>query len=471
MTVGKTSSHHDSVTDTTVYEQPPPPFGHATRALFGFSPNYVSLNNGSYGALPLPVRAYCDKLTDQIESNPDKFIKIDYIHHLNRVRQRVAKLVGAETDECVIVNNTSHGIATILHNFTFNEGDVLVGTTTTYGAVSQMLKYLADLPPHPTSVDEHIKQLTNTDHTIAREDRKIFALIDSVASNPGVLLPWKEMVAICRKAGVISLVDGAQSIGQELDINLSEGQPDFWVSVCSLVLLSGYRYKHLFSKELPQMAFFEEGKCRSLCSKKVYLMFTFHGLLKTHLGKHRNQHLIKSPFPTPVTYNSPHDDGYKGPQDFVTLFDWTGTIDYVPHLSIGAAMDFREWLGGEHKINEYTHALALAGGKHLAERLGTSALDPDGEFTLNMVNVELPLPADIEPSNEIHQIFLDTLLIQWQTFVPEFKHNGRWWVRCSAQIWNEISDFDVIANALKDACDKVKELAVKQESEVESEED
>ena len=49
------------------------------------------------------------------------------------------------------------------------------------------------------------------------------------------------------------------------------------------------------------------------------------------------------------------------------------------------AIDFREWLGGEHKINKYTHELAIAGGKHLAERLGTSVLDPEGDLTLNMV--------------------------------------------------------------------------------------
>ena len=71
-----------------------------------------------------------------MESNPDKFIRINCINYLNRVRERVAKLIGAETDECVIVNNTSHGLATVLHNFTFNEGDILVGGVTIESATS-----------------------------------------------------------------------------------------------------------------------------------------------------------------------------------------------------------------------------------------------------------------------------------------------------------------------------------------------
>lgn len=88
------------------------------------------LLKGSYGSLPLPVRAFCDELTDEVESNPDKFIRVDCINYLTRVRERVAKFIGAETDECVIVGNTSHGIATVLRNFTFNEGDILVGGVT-----------------------------------------------------------------------------------------------------------------------------------------------------------------------------------------------------------------------------------------------------------------------------------------------------------------------------------------------------
>ncbi|KAF8558146.1 PLP-dependent transferase [Imleria badia] len=429
-----------SVAPAELYKTLPPAFGHDSLVLFGFEPNYVNLNHGSYGSLPLPVRAFCDELSDKVESNPDRFIRVDGIHYLNRVRERVAKLIGAETDECVIVNNTSHGLTTVLRNFIFNEGDILVGATTTYGPVSNALKYLVDVPPHPTlstfdlqfptkrekiiqDFEKYIKQLTEVGDVTG--ERKIIAIIDTIASNPGVLLPWKEMVAICREAGVISVVDGAHSIGQELDINLSEAQPDFWVSNC---------HKWLFSKR---------------------------GSAVLYVPK-RNQHLIKSTIPTPYNYQSPLDDDYKGPQDFFRLFEWTGTIDYVPQLSIGAAIDFREWLGGEYKINDYTHALAIAGGKHLAERLGTSVMDPDGEFTLNMVNVELPIPGEIESSDEVHQIFIDILLLQWQTYGATYRHNGKWWIRCSAQIWNEISDFDVLADALKDACAKVKEFIAQQ---------
>ena len=58
-----------------------------------------------------------------------------------------------------------------------------------------------------------------------------FVLFDTVVSNPGVLMPWKEMVQICKSLGALSLVDAAHSIGHETNINLSEVSPDFWVTV------------------------------------------------------------------------------------------------------------------------------------------------------------------------------------------------------------------------------------------------
>ncbi len=103
-----------------------------------------------------------------------------------------------------------------------------------------------------------------------------------------------------------------------------------------------------------------------------------------------------------------------------------------------AALDFRQWLGGEKKIHDYCHSLALAGGKLLSRRLGTSLLDPTGEFTLNMTNIELPL-APSTPSNGTTLKIVRNLLERWQVSATIFQHNEKWWVRVCAQVWNEVS--------------------------------
>jgi hypothetical protein len=58
---------------------------------------------------------------------------------------------------------------------------------------------------------------------------------------------------------------------------------------------------------------------------------------------------------------------------------------------VHAALDFREWLGGEEKINGYCRDLAIRGGQRLAEILGTEEMDqtPNHEVTLNMVRSRL----------------------------------------------------------------------------------
>lgn len=118
------------------------------------------------------------------------------------------------------------------------------------------MQYIADLPPHPsvsvfelkfptthasilqafrTHLDASTAKLQIAQQKIGSGTKlKIVAIIDSIASNPGVYLPWKEMVALCRERDILTVVDAAHSTGQEPNINLSEAAPDFWVSVGAL---------------------------------------------------------------------------------------------------------------------------------------------------------------------------------------------------------------------------------------------
>lgn len=66
------------------------------------------------------------KLSALIESNPDKFMRFTYQPLLILARERIAEFIGADTDEIVFVPNASHGINTVLRNFDWNEGDVLI---------------------------------------------------------------------------------------------------------------------------------------------------------------------------------------------------------------------------------------------------------------------------------------------------------------------------------------------------------
>ena len=62
----------------------------------------------------------------EIESNPDLFHRLTYQKRLIGVREKLASLIGAKTDEVLLVTNASTGINTILRNFEWEKDDQII---------------------------------------------------------------------------------------------------------------------------------------------------------------------------------------------------------------------------------------------------------------------------------------------------------------------------------------------------------
>ncbi|KAG8839474.1 hypothetical protein FRC20_006023 [Serendipita sp. 405] len=182
-------------------------------------------------------------MTLKIESKPDHFFRIDLYGYMKAVRESLATFINAaHTDEVVMVSNATHGINVILHNLQLKEGDILIGFNTTYVAISSTLRRYADATPTPqlqiitltfpttpeaitSTFRRHIEQ--NVKRTAGT---RVVALIDAIISNPGALLPWEELVQICKENGIVSVVDAAHAIGQ-IPLDMQRADPDYLVSV------------------------------------------------------------------------------------------------------------------------------------------------------------------------------------------------------------------------------------------------
>jgi selenocysteine lyase/cysteine desulfurase len=179
---------------------------------------------------------------------------------------------------------------------------------------------------------------------------------------------------------------------------------------------------------------------------------------------HRNRHLQRSSLPTSFFY-TPNPTAEKN--TWLQQWNSPGTEDMASRLSVGAAIEFREMLGGEARIMNYNHDLAVRGGKAAARVLGTSVMDtPDNALTASMVNVRLPivqsrLPSSVEALNvwaaKADRWFFDRLYNDFKTFTPVFIHDGKPWARFSAQAWLEIDDFEYGARALLELCKRINE--------------
>lgn len=82
--------------------------------------------------MPKPVLHATEALALEAEARPDKFMRLTYIPMIASIRARLAKLIKADADECVMVPNTSHGVNNILRNFPWKAGDIIIGCRHTF---------------------------------------------------------------------------------------------------------------------------------------------------------------------------------------------------------------------------------------------------------------------------------------------------------------------------------------------------
>ncbi|KAI5827137.1 PLP-dependent transferase [Schizophyllum commune Tattone D] len=432
-------------------QKSPPKFGHALKEYFALDPDYVNLNHGFYGSCPSSVMEFAFDLGRKIERNPDYFDRVAVKPMLAKIREQLADFIGVKPSEVVIVHNASHGVNTVLWNIEWAPEDTIVITTTTYYAIDAAVKFIHDKAPHPSishfpllhpttkedilrsweahiqALAEHKRSPDGSPNANPAPTGKIVAIIDTISSNPGILNPWVDMVKIAKRHGALAVVDGAHSLGQEVDLKgkLEEADPDFF----------------LYAKRGAAVFYVPES-------------------------------IVRASFPVSPYYVSPKDR--TSPSDnFVVQHNLTATIDWSNFFTIPAALRFRAWLGGEAAINAYTHKLAFEGGKRIAEILQTEMMYPDegSEMELSMVNVALPLPAfgkvigpgaggEISKEEYAFQMKVQGLiqrkLLEERNLGPtRYYHNGRLWLRISGQVWLEMEDFEKVGWGVKEVCEEV----------------
>ncbi|KAL0574088.1 hypothetical protein V5O48_007873 [Marasmius crinis-equi] len=415
-------------------------YGHSMYPHFMLDPSFVNLNHGSFGCLPRAVYEDNLKLTEEVESNPDLFVRTKLAARTKDVRRRLEKILNVEEDECVIVPNVNHGIALILRSIPWEQGDVLVYTSTAFSQIKRnaTLQFRGSNVPSPdhsefplTFPESRMSILSRFRYhlRLVKQGQKggsrVVALFDTIVSTPAIAMPWKDMVAICREEGVLSVIDAAHSLGQELNINLGEAQPDFWVANCS---------KWLFAKRGSAVLYVPK--------RWVDMLFTrlFPGIDMPC----RNQHLV--PYSIPAAIMGP---GKGIMSDFATEF----AKDRLE------ALDFRAAIGGEEKIVQYSHELSINGGIKMAEILDTEVMpaDASSDTKICMVNVRLPFSTPVKPSFDVFTAFDHKLFEEQKAYATIFYHNSDWWARVSAQVYNEISDFERLGAILLVICKEIEQ--------------
>lgn len=225
------------------------------------------------------------------------------------------------------------------------------------------------------------------------------ALLDHVTSSTGLVFPIHELVRALEERGVPTLVDGAHAPGM-LALNLQELRPAYYTGNCHKWLCAPKGAAFLWVRE-------------DLHSEVVpnVISHGLHGLRKDRLLHDR--------------------------------FDWVGTDDPTAFLCVPRCLDFLGGLlpGGWPALREANHRLVVQGRKLLLTALGSEPLCPDSMLgSLASMRIDGPKPEGWDP---LQRRLLEEHDIEVQVTYGPFRI-----LRISAQIYNDTSEYERLANAL-----------------------
>ena len=180
---------------------------------------------------------------------------------------------------------------------------------------------------------------------------------------------------------------------------------------------------------------------------------------------HRNQHYIRTTFPTSWGYELPETRGKMDQSEyFVRLFQKVSTTDTTPYICVPAALRFRqETCGGEDAIRRYCEGIAREGGKRMSRILDTEILKSTSRSSQQccFVNVRLPLQIpelNLEAGQEpqVAKWIQEKTPEEYNTYIPTKFYGGAFWSRISGQVYLTMEDFEWAAETLLELCKRAK---------------
>jgi len=379
-------------------------FGRALRGEWALDPQVLYLNHGTVGATPRRVLAEQQRLREQMELQPSRFLLREVAalagapsprpSRLRVAAAEIARFVGSAPDDLVFVDNATTGANAVLQSFDLREGDEILVTDHGYGAVTNAARFVARRAgavvrgvtlPYPRF--DAAETVSRVGAAIGARTR--LALLDHITSESALLLPLGELADACRRRGVAVLADGAHAPGA-IALDIASLGVDWYTG------------------NLHKWAWAPRGS----------------GLLWAAAPRQATLH------PPVISWGL--DEGY------AREFDWIGTRDPTPWLAAPAGVRFMAELGTA-EVQRWNHELAWEAGRWLCRQWGTD-LGVNEAATATMITV--PLPSRLGASREDAARLRDALLLEDDIEVQLHAWGGGLWARISAQIYNEMADME-----------------------------
>lgn len=377
-------------------------FGHNTLSEFLLDDRFVYLNHGGFGATPRVVDAEACRFRDRMERDPTYFYQFDLYDLLREGAQNVANFLGGAADDWVCVENATAGVNAVIKSSSWLDPGEVMHTSLIYPAIKNTINYYSSRLNYRVIEVPIAVPFLKTDELLEAVDCAIspktkLAVFEHITSFGGIVLPVKELAALCKAKNVAILIDGAHAPGQ-IPVNVADLNVDYYV---------GNLHKWAFAP------------------KSVGVLWC---------APHRQAGLHS------LSISNFYGQGYQ------KEFGYSGTRDNSAWLSTGSALRFMDSYG-KMNIMDHNSQLLERGSRHIAS-IWHSRLSADDAYLASMASIHVPWIKNTHNDSARN-------LVKWfrdkKSIVVSVAPLGEeLWLRISAQIYNEFFDYEKLASAAID---------------------
>ena len=374
-----------------------------TLSHWSLDPSVRHLNHGSFGAVPAEVLARQHALRQEMEAFPDSWFR-GLPERVAAARGAIAGWLRVPADTLALVPNASAGVSTVLGSLELPRGARILLSDHAYGAVAMGAERAAARAGGsvrtvhvPLDADDDAVVAAFTGALTGNGDTAL-VVVDQITSATARILPVDRIARAARKAGALTLVDGAHAPGMLPDPVGLSGEADFWV---------GNLHKWP-------------------CTPRGTAALVARG--------ERAQRLW------PLT------DSWGAPYPFPYRFDQQGTVDLTAWLAAPDALEFVEGRYGWDAARSFMTELAAQAQETVAKALDTG-LD---EVWVNEAPAMrlVPLPEGLAADEDGAVALQRRILADTGCTTAVTTWNGRGFLRLSAHLYNTPDDYAHLAEHL-----------------------
>ena len=374
------------------------------------------LNFGSFGATPKPIFDNYQQWQRVLEAEPVQFMAFDGYEYLATSRAALANYLHCEDkDDLVYITSPTFGVNVIAKSFPLEAGDEILATNIEYGACDKTWEYYCEKKKATYRRQPITLPITNKETFIAEffegirpTTKAIF--ISHITSATALIFPVKEICAIAKSKGLITIVDGAHAPAQ-VELNIGELMADFYIGACHKWMMAPKGCSFLYA--------------------------------------HKSVQYICEPLVVSWGYKAAKPSHSK----FLDYHQMIGTRDFSAFLAVPTCILFMQennW----NAVSKNCREMVLANAQPFYDLLGTKPISPlTSEWIGQMISIPIKTT---EP-----EILQRKLFVDYKIEIPLMRQGEDVYMRYSINVFNSMEDLEALYKALGEIM-KTSSLIIKQ---------